>query len=368
MRKQLMALTIIIILAFFTIAIAKEKRTVVPSDVHKEIKTINKTTDNIVPSGRWKWSSRWQIGSISRWNIYNLNKDTAGRWVMPWSENNRYSNITYRGFYGSKVPAVPREIYRYKSFRPHHYFGRFRSYKHYYPFGHFYFHLYPRYFISFWGYPFWAWHWYPSWWIYYDCYYHPSYYYYDYWYPRAYYYRPDNPYENKYYARIITDIEPSETMIYVDGTFIGEAKDFYGWWIAHPLKAGKHQIVLKLPGYKTYSVSIELAPKQVYELKYKMVKLDNNSDSTKDSYNYDNLAKGSLNLQVQPSDAAIYINNEYIGTVDEILKENNKLMLPAGIYKITIIKPNYIPYHTEIEIKENEENNLTVELVKRQLV
>ncbi len=365
--KKTIAATLIIIISIITIGLSKEKRTVVTKPVQKTTKI--KANSNLVPSGRWSFSSRWHIGSTSRWNLYNLNKNTVGKWIMPWSSQNKYhySNIKYKGYYGSKIPYAPRYSYRPKTFRPHYYFGRFKSYKHYYPYGYFHRHLYPRYFTSYWVYPFWAWYWYPSWWINYNYTYYPSYYYYEHWYPRT-YYRPDNPYTNKYYARIITDINPEEALIYIDGAFIGTAEDYNGWWTAYPVKAGKHEITIKHPDYLEYSTNIELAPKQLYELKHKMIKINKNASSNLNYQNIENINQGSLILNVNPSNAELYINHEYIGTISEILSNQEKIPLTPGKYKITILSPTYVPYNTEIEIKDKQETIIKVDLIKKELI
>lgn len=164
------------------------------------------------------------------------------------------------------------------------------------------------------------------------------------------------------------DIQPEDASVYVDGTYVGLAKDYYGWWIAYPVKAGKHRIDIKYPGYQSYSTNVELAPKQFYELKYKMQRIEQNTGFNSDHQYNENLAKGFLILEVNSSNAEIYLNNEYIGNWADIQKNKNKIELPPGKYKITILSPNYIPYHSEIEIKENENTYLRVNLIERQLV
>ena len=164
------------------------------------------------------------------------------------------------------------------------------------------------------------------------------------------------------------DIQPEEASVYVDDTYIGLAKDYNGWWLAYPIKAGKHKINIESPGYQSYSINIELAPKQLYELKYKMQRISQNTIYNLDYQYNKHFSKGFLTLEINPSYAEIYINNEYIGNWEDFQKNKSKIELPPGKHKITILSPNYMPYHSEIEIKENGNTTLRVELIERQLV
>ncbi len=372
MIKKLLYLIILVnILLFSAFSFCKEKRTDVNDKEQRS--SLNYQNRDLVPSGRWQWRQRWHLGASTRWNIYKEDSNRIGNWVLPQADSEDYSlsYVRYRGYYGSRIPYAGRDhTYRYRNFRPSHYFSRYRHYNRYYPFGYFYYHYYPRSFISFWAYPFWSWYWYPSWWISFDYWYPPSYYYYNYWYPRRYYY-PADPNYNKYFARLRTNVEPDEALIYIDGHFIGRSEEHDGWWKTFPIKAGKHQAIIKLPGYKTEIIDFEVAPSQYYELKIRML------PSTKEEMTEENNTilqedissqKGYLNLQIEPSNSSIYIDNKYIGNYDEIKKANNKISLPAGKHTIEILSPSYLPYSSEFTINENEDTSLTISLIKKELI
>ena len=357
------------------IIVSTEKRTYGTEENQDNAKSklVNFESRNLVPSGRWQWRSRWQVGTPSQWEVNSGDTNRVGKWIMPWAKTDmsNYSHASYRGYYNSRIPYAPRDHwYRHKDFRPGNNFSRYRNYHHYYPFGHFYRHSYPRYFTSFWSYPFWSWYWYPSWWAAYDHPYAPGYSYYDYWYPRR-YYHPEDAYHNKYFARITTEIEPDETLVYLDGQYIGQAKEHNGWWLTYPVKAGDHHAELKLQGFQIFAMDFKVAPTQYYKISHQMTRLtpaqnkSENNSLEKEPVNYQ---RGNLILEIQPNDASVFIDNKFIGTFKDSTHPDNKIMLESGKHIIYIVSPAYIPYNSEFTISPQEDTHLNIILKPRQSI
>jgi len=370
--KTIVKLVIMLMIAMVSIVMSTEKRThgTTINQKPETGKLINFESRDLVPSGRWKWRSRWQVGTPTQWELYDGDKNRAGKWIMPWARTGERadSSVRYRGYYNSRIPYAPREHWnRYQNFRPGHYFNRFKQQQHYYPFGYFYRHNYHRYFNSFWSYPSWAWNWYPRWWMAYDYPYSPGYYYHNSWYPRRYDY-PGDAYHNKYYARIATTIEPEDTLVYIDNEMIGTAKEHNGWWLTAPVKAGKHQVVLKRQGYETFSMDFEVAPGQYYRLEHRMQNLTGSQRESEASYLQKGIIEnqsGRLMLNVQPSNATVYIDSIFVGTYQDLMQKNNKINLESGKHFITIVSPTYIPYNAEFEINTQQDTQLKAILTPR---
>jgi len=72
-------------------------------------------------------------------------------------------------------------------------------------------------------------------------------------------------------ARIDTDIKPNKAVVYVDGYPVGVADDFDGWTETLHLAPGRHEVVLRYPGYQPYRSEVELLPRTKINLKVALV-------------------------------------------------------------------------------------------------
>ena len=65
------------------------------------------------------------------------------------------------------------------------------------------------------------------------------------------------------YGGVSLDISPSDATVYVDGTYVGPADEFYD--PSHPLslRAGRHRIQVQAPGYQPLFFDVDVLPGQV---------------------------------------------------------------------------------------------------------
>lgn len=88
--------------------------------------------------------------------------------------------------------------------------------------------------------------------------------YYDPWYYPQPYYPPPN------YGWLKTDVEPNTAEVWVDGKFFGYVKDFDGPINHLKLPLGLHEVDFKAPGYKTFSVNVDISPDATSEVEYNL--------------------------------------------------------------------------------------------------
>lgn len=69
-----------------------------------------------------------------------------------------------------------------------------------------------------------------------------------------------------------------------------------------------------------------------------------------------------MTLQVQPSDATIYIDGTYYGTSDG---GNAQVMLTDGPHKIEVVRPGYETFEKNIQVGENFTSSMTIMLQKK---
>jgi len=203
--------------------------------------------------------------------------------------------------------------------------------------------------------------------------YYPHTCYYDYWdYPH---------YRNRYYSydptgavRVLVD--PPSTKVYVDGYYAGIADDFDGVFQRLYLPPGRHEIALKLEGFRTHRV-------QIYSARGHTIKLHHNMASGEGEDEPEDMAgplreeeeeemraresderdparrsgNGTLRLEVRPKDASIYVDGEFWGNgVEEPLR------LPAGRHEIAVVRPGFHSIEREVDIRSGESFDLEIDL------
>lgn len=213
-----------------------------------------------------------------------------------------------------------------------------------------------------------------------------------------YYYGYSRPYGSYGYRtgsmRLL--VEPKEARVYVDGYYAGIVDDFDGLFQRLNISPGRHEIMFKLDGFRTYRVRVYVPLDQTLKIHYKMVpgsgsEIDEatvgvpGEDPRYDS-RYDDRARyedraedrdryesrdsdrghdraesadmGTLRCDVQPSDASIYIDGDFKGTGRQL----RALGLPAGHHRVEIVRPGYRTVEREVEIRAGHTTDLGVEL------
>ncbi|HEV2388314.1 MAG TPA: PEGA domain-containing protein [Candidatus Acidoferrales bacterium] len=73
-------------------------------------------------------------------------------------------------------------------------------------------------------------------------------------------------------SQVKLDVDPDRAAVFVDDRFVGHAGEFGGLGRGMVLTPGQHQIVIDLPGYRTFATTIDLLPGQKMVLKTQLLK------------------------------------------------------------------------------------------------
>lgn len=73
-------------------------------------------------------------------------------------------------------------------------------------------------------------------------------------------------------AEIKISVNPDRAAVFLDGQFVGHASEFGGIGRSMIVAPGHRKIAVSLPGYKTFSTEVDLAPNQKFEIKTDLVK------------------------------------------------------------------------------------------------
>jgi hypothetical protein len=177
-------------------------------------------------------------------------------------------------------------------------------------------------------------------------------------------------------------VDPSEARVYVDGYYAGTVDDFDGLFQRLNVSPGRHEIALKLEGYKTHRVRVYVAPDTTLKLHYDMEKGQGETfeDLAKDAperevrrerepqepgaeseerAERDEVAvPGRLRLSVRPEDASVYVDGAFRGTA----RDATALRLGPGRHRVEVVRPGYRTQERDVEVTPGETTELTIEL------
>jgi hypothetical protein len=226
----------------------------------------------------------------------------------------------------------------------------------------------------------------------YDSWYSPYYYSGYYGYSPSYYRRGRGygSYRDSGSLRIIVD--PEKTRVYVDGYYAGIVDDFDGILQRLNVPPGRHDITLKLEGYRTQHFKVYVPVDDTIKIHYDMVRGSGEATSEQfagppdadyarvrdmsdedrrrgddDGYgrddDYDRRRdddgdSGSVRLSVSPRDASVYVDGEFRGSG----RQANTLRLRPGRHRIEVVRPGFRTVEREIEVERGRSTTVEFEL------
>ncbi|NND37044.1 MAG: PEGA domain-containing protein [Gammaproteobacteria bacterium] len=144
--------------------------------------------------------------------------------------------------------------------------------------------------------------------------------------------------------------------IWVDGQYLGYLKEMKGSKKIL-LLPGRHQLTARLTGYLDFETEFDVAAGQTREVR---VAMRENLTATYP----DPKDMARVKLKVEPSRAAVFVNERYVGHVDQFRGFRKSLGLKPGNYKIHITLPGYQPFDTEITLLKQQKYAIETTLQK----
>jgi PEGA domain len=142
--------------------------------------------------------------------------------------------------------------------------------------------------------------------------------------------------------------------VWVDGQYVGFVKELAGDKKLM-LLPGKHEIVIRQAWYNEFVKEVILEPGRTYEVKVELVK--SGRLPTKD-------ATGELKIAATPSRAAVFVDGEYAGHVDEFDGVGKAMLLTPGQHRLRIALPGYLPFDTMVDLHPQQKLKIQTDLVK----
>jgi len=144
--------------------------------------------------------------------------------------------------------------------------------------------------------------------------------------------------------------------IWVDGQYLGYLKELKGSRKLL-LMPGRHDIKARLSGHLDFDTQVEVVAGEKATVR---VAMRENLDSTYPDPG--DMAK--VKILVEPSRAAVFVNDNYVGHVDEFRGFRKSLGLAPGTYKIHVTLPGYQAFETEMTLLSEQKYEIKTELQK----
>ena len=173
-------------------------------------------------------------------------------------------------------------------------------------------------------------------------------------------------------------VDPSEARVYIDGYYAGVVDDFDGLFQRLHLAPGRHELSLRLTGYKTHRVRFYVGSGATLKLDYELEEGTGETfqdltgglpvrETRRSSLSFgetprvereEEAAAEELRLRVSPIDASIYVDGEFRGTG----REAATLALTPGQHRIEVVRPGYRTEDREVEVGGRTPTEVTIEL------
>lgn len=193
------------------------------------------------------------------------------------------------------------------------------------------------------------------------------------------------------YGSVRVLVDPSETRVYVDGSYAGTADEYDGLFQRLHVSPGRHELTLKLDGYQTHRMRVYVPYDGTLKIHHDMARGqgaesfedmagDRGDDDLRaelregERHAYgdprnDDVAErrpareeqtGTLRLDVLPEGASIYVDGVFRGTGRSL----RRLELSAGTHRLEILHPGMSTFERDVTVEEGESEDLEIELTR----
>jgi PEGA domain len=142
--------------------------------------------------------------------------------------------------------------------------------------------------------------------------------------------------------------------VWVDGQYVGFVKELTGDKKI-VLLPGKHDVLVRQAWYKDYAEQVILEPGKTTLINVALVR---------DEHPNTREATGELKISATPTRAAVFVDNQFAGHVDEFDGAGKAMLLTPGRHSVRVALPGYLPFETVVEIRPHQKVKLQTDLVK----
>ncbi len=175
-------------------------------------------------------------------------------------------------------------------------------------------------------------------------------------------------------------MKPKKAQLRVDGQVLGQARDYNGKWDLLYIEPGEHVFSFEAEGHMTLRLALEVKPGSYQRIDYRLQQgegIDPRSVEPSASRQSDEatepappeqrpaLRTGLLSLRVQPDDAAVYLDGEFLARADELRRLHGAIPVASGRHTIEVVRPGFESASRTVDVGGSEPVRVEVELKRK---
>jgi hypothetical protein len=142
--------------------------------------------------------------------------------------------------------------------------------------------------------------------------------------------------------------------VWVDGQYVGFVKELTGDKKI-VLLPGKHEVLVRQAWYRDHVEQVILEPGKTSLINVSLVR---------DEHPNTREATGELKISATPTRAAVFVDNQFAGHVDEFDGAGRAMLLTPGRHSVRVALPGYLPFETVVDLRPHQKLKLQTDLVK----
>jgi hypothetical protein len=175
-----------------------------------------------------------------------------------------------------------------------------------------------------------------------------------------------------------TDVKPRKAAVFVDGSEVGQARDFNGNWDILFLEPGDRTLEFRYPGYMSLRVVVGIESGGYYRIKKRLTKGEGEDPRSMEPPPPEKeqpgrqraapadkavVTQGLLRIEATPRDAAVYLDGEFLAGAGELARLHGALPVALGRHVVEVVRPGYVAESREIVVEEKGATKVVIDLV-----
>ena len=174
---------------------------------------------------------------------------------------------------------------------------------------------------------------------------------------------------------IETDVRPKKAVVKLDGAVVGQSRDYNGRWDRLGLPPGRHTIEFSAPGHMTLEVQLDVESGSYHHFDEELnpgegrdprsIRLPPEQEREAPAPTVEDHAElptGFLRVRVQPTDAVIYLDGEFLARADELARLHGALPVAPGRHVLEVVRPGHAGQRVEVAVESDRSATVEVEL------
>lgn len=144
--------------------------------------------------------------------------------------------------------------------------------------------------------------------------------------------------------------------VWIDGQYVGYLGELKGSNRIR-LLPGEHAIVVRQAGYSDFRQRVVIEPGLILDVRVNMEK--------DPRFTYpDAKTSSEIRLQVQPDRAAVFLDDNFVGHVDEYYGVGRAMLVAPGKHRIKIALPGFKAFETVVDLLPRQKFTLKTDLIE----